>query len=117
MKRTIKSIAAVMVVLTLCLAMLTACGGVDSPIIGKWTMVSASAMGIEMSASEMGIEAYVEFFPDGTCVLTEDGESSARCPFTDNGDGTYTSDGQLMILRSDGKLEVTAGGATMVFAK
>lgn len=73
MKRTIKSIAAIMVVLTLCLGLLAGCAG-GSPV-GTWKIGTVDAMGETVDPSTMG-------YDDSTSTMTI------------NEDGTITSGGQ-----------------------
>lgn len=113
MKRTIKSITAVLVVLTLCLGLIAGCA--SNPIVGRWKAVSASAMGMAVDMDKVG-SLEMEFYGDGTCIAYDDGEASGKSNYTDNGDGTYTVDGQTLTLK-DGKLEMTVLGITVVFAK
>lgn len=91
MKKTIKALAAVMVVLTLCLGLLAGCAA-GSPA-GTWKCTGAEAMGMQMDPSELGT--------DTTMVLNEDG--------TIQGGGTWTLNGsELKIGDPDSGMSITA---------
>lgn len=114
MKRTIKSIAAVMVVLTLCLAMLTACGA--SGVVGTWKMTGASAMGMEVDASEMGMEdSVMTLNADGT--ITVDGETGGEWKL--DGDKFSMIDEGITITGTyDGtKITLEVMGISMIFTR
>ncbi|MGN0670354.1 MAG: hypothetical protein ACI4JZ_07380 [Oscillospiraceae bacterium] len=72
MKKTLKSIAAVLVVLTLCLGLLAGCSG--GGVVGTWKVSGGEALGSSVGADQLG------------------DTSSATMTF--NADGTVTANGQ-----------------------
>ena len=93
MNKTIKSVMAVLVILTLCVGLLAGCGG--NSIVGDWKVTGAEAMGQSVDPAEMGdtATAIVTFNADGT--ITSNGQSG----------GTWKLDGD--------KLSITDSGITL----
>ncbi|MBE6889000.1 MAG: hypothetical protein E7485_03180 [Ruminococcaceae bacterium] len=91
MKRTIKSIAAIMVVLTLCLGLLAGCAG-GSPV-GTWKISSVEMMGatVDPAAAGYGDDAStMTFNEDGT--ITSAGQTS----------GNWTLNGSELTITESG---------------
>ncbi len=121
MKKAIKALAAVMVVLTLCLSLLAGCAGTS--IVGKWEATSAKMGDIEFDLADM--EAFgatetmgMEFNEDGTVDGYTNGEYSGTMPYTDNGNGSYTVNGQTLKIEGDKLLMPdNAMNMTLIFTK
>ncbi len=121
MKKTIKALAAVMVVFTLCLGLLAGCA--SSSIVGRWEATTIQMGEIEMDIS--GMAAYgmgsmaMEFKADGTVDGYTDGELSGTLTYTDNGGGSYTIEGEQIVTLQGGKLHMTDSnmGMTIIFVK
>ncbi len=127
MKKTIKSIAAVMVVLTLCLGLIAGCAA--NPLVGKYTPSKVSVAGIEVDLkgdmSALGDAAdqvkalvdgmYIELKGDGTVVAAFSGDVQEGKWEEKN--GTIVVDGYDLCKVQDGNLVVEAGGTTMVLSK
>lgn len=111
MKRTLKSFAAILMVLTLCLGLMTACG--NSPV-GKWKLSEATAAGVTVDVTELFGEMTVELKSDGTAIMTAMGE-------TEN--GTWKQEGSKIIVEGsemkfeDGKLIMEDDGSRLVFTR
>lgn len=123
MKRTIKSIAAIAVMLTLCLAMLAGCAGTS--IIGSWKLSAAKIGDQEVSLSElasmgMELDMSITFSEDGTAELFMDGTSNGSAEYTDKGNGVYDLNGVEMKLEG-GRLvmeyEAMGMDAALIFTK
>lgn len=112
MKRTLKSFAAILMVLTLCLGLMTACGS-NSPV-GKWKLSEATAAGVTVDVTELFGEMTIELKSDGTAIMTAMGE-------TEN--GTWKQEGSKITIEGsevkleDGKLIMESEGAKMVFTR
>jgi|GEM_PF-6538245 len=123
MKRTIKSIAAIAVMLTLCLAMLAGCAATS--IVGNWKLNAAKIGDQEVSLSDlasmgMDLDMSITFNEDGTAELFMDGTSNGSTKYTDKGNGVYDLNGVEMKLEG-GRLvmeyEAMGMGAALIFTK
>jgi len=123
MKRTIKSIAAIMVVLTLCLGLIAGCAATS--IIGSWKLTAAKISDQEISVAdlkEMGAvpDMTITFNEDGTAELVMDGTSNGVTNYTDSGNGVYNINGMDMKLEG-GRLvmeyEAMGMDAALIFTK
>lgn len=115
MKKTIKSIMAVLVVLTLCVGLLAGCGG-NSPV-GTWKISGAEAMGSSISPSEMGDSANVTltFNADGT--MTSNGETGGKWELNGN-TLKLTENGMTIECEYDGKnIVINMGIAKMIYSR
>ncbi len=106
MKKTIKTLTAVLVLATLCLGLLAGCAGTS--IIGRWEATSARMGDSEFNLADMAAFGMtetmeMEFKEDGTVIAYTNGEASPATTYTDNGNGTYTINGQVLRLEN-GKL-------------
>ena len=90
MKKTIKSIAALFVILTLCLGLLAGCSG-GSPA-GTWKLTGGEALGTSVGADQLGDTS------NSTLVLNEDG--------TVQGGGTWKLTGGEVMGSSVGANEL-----------
>ena len=121
MKKTIKALTAVLVVATLCLGLLAGCAG--GSIVGRWKATAAKMGDSEMSLADMasfGVTGTMEmeFKADGTVDGYTDGAFEGTLNYTDNGNGTYTVNGQILRLEG-GRLFMDAGFAdiSLIFTK
>ena len=123
MKRTIKSIAAIAVMLTLCLAMLAGCAATS--IVGNWKLNAAKIGDEEVSLSNlasmgMDLDMSITFNEDGTAELFMDGTSNGSTKYTDKGNGVYDLNGVEMKLEG-GRLvmeyEAMGMDAALIFTK
>lgn len=123
MKRTIKSIAAIAVMLTLCLAMLAGCAATS--IVGNWKLNAAKIGDQEVSLSDlasmgMDLDMSITFNEDGTAELFMDGTSNGSAEYTDKGNGVYDLNGVEMKLEG-GRLvmeyEAMGMDAALIFTK
>lgn len=123
MKKWIRWIA-LLVVMTL---VLVACGSgdapkekyADSPHLGKWVAIEATALGMTMKADEIFDEGFsIDLKADGKCELFVDGDTATGTwePI-DNGikftEGSESIDAKV----ADGKLQFEYEGAQIVFEK
>lgn len=98
MKKTIKSIAALFVILTLCLGLLAGCSG-GSPA-GTWKLTGGETLGTSVGADQLGDTS------NATLVLNEDG--------TVQGGGNWKLDGGKLVLSQGGmNLECDYNGSTI----
>ena len=98
MKKTIKSVLAVLVICTLCLGLLAGCSG-GSPA-GTWKLTGGEALGTSVGADQLGDTS------SATLVLNEDG--------TVQGGGNWKLDGGKLVLSQGGmNLECDYNGSTI----
>lgn len=123
MKKRIRWIA-LLVAVTL---ILVACGGgettkekyADSPHLGKWVAVEASALGMTMAADEIFDEGFsIDLKADGKCELYVDGDTATGTwEPTDKGikftEGSESIDAEIR----DGRLKFEYEGAEIIFEK
>lgn len=90
MNKTIKTVLAVLVVLTLCVGMLVGCSG-GSPV-GTWKFSSAEAMGQNVSAEQLGEDANTTITLNADGTITTNGITGGKweqkgdtISFTQNG--------------------------------
>lgn len=103
MNKTIKSVMAVLVILTLCVGLLAGCGG-SSPV-GSWKVTGAEAMGQSVDPADMGDTAST------IMTLNEDGS------ITVNGQdsGTWKLDGDKLSISENGvSLKATYNGTNII---
>ncbi len=121
MKKTLKTLTAVLVLATLCLGLLAGCAGTS--IIGRWEATAAKMGDSELDLAAM--ESYgltetmeLEFKEDGTVIAYTNGEASAATPYTDNGNGSVTIAGQQLTIEG-GRLYMRYAGMDMalIFTK
>ncbi len=91
MKRTIKSIAAIMVVLTLCLGLLAGCAG-GSPV-GAWKISTVEMMGATVDPAEAGYGGEA-----GTMTFNEDGTITSAGQAA----GNWTLNGSELTITESG---------------
>lgn len=112
--KTIRSITAILMVLTMCVCLMTGCGGGPA---GKWVLVSATYGDEEMTAEDFGSEAIIELKSDGTALVYLTGDES------DGGEGEWTyEDDELVIdgmeVEYDGEtITIDMYGVEMVFER
>lgn len=98
MKKTIKSVLAVLVICTLCLGLLAGCSG-GSPA-GTWKLTGGEAMGTSVTADQLGDTS------NATLVFNEDG--------TVQGGGNWKLEGNKIVLSQGGmNLECDYNGNTI----
>lgn len=121
MKKTIKALTAVLVVATLCLGLLAGCA--STSIIGRWEATSAKMGDSEFSFADMAAYGLtetmeMEFKEDGTVIAYTNGEASPAVTYTDNGNGSYTINGQVLTIEG-GRLLMRYDGMDMalIFTK
>lgn len=122
MKKTIKTLTAVLVLATLCLGLLAGCAGTS--IIGRWEATSAKMGDTEINLADMASfgltdSMAMEFKEDGTVIAYTNGEASAPTPYTDNGNGSYTIAGEQEVTLEGGRLFMRYAGMDMalIFTK
>lgn len=91
MKKTIRTITAVMVVLTLCLGLLAGCAG--SGVVGSWKVVSVEASGMTVDVAETGMDV-----ADLAITVNADGTVSS----TGSTIGNWTLNGNTFTIVEDG---------------
>lgn len=121
MKKTIKTLTAVLVIATLCLGLFAGCAGTS--IIGRWEATSAKMGDSEVSLADMAAFGVtdtmaMEFKADGTVDGYTNGKLEGTLTYTDNGDGSYTVEGQKLTLEG-GRLYMRYEGMDMalIFTK
>lgn len=98
MKKTIKSVLAVLVICTLCLGLLAGCSG-GSPA-GTWKLTGGETLGTSVGADQLGDTS------NATLVLKEDG--------TIQGGGNWKLEGNKIVLSQSGmNLECDYDGNTI----
>ncbi len=106
MKKTVKSIAAVFVVLALCLVLLAGCADSNTSPVGIWKLTSGEALGINVPIESLG-EA-VKY----TYTLNEDGTVTAFAEKV----GTWTLEGSSLTIIDEGiTMNCEYYGSTFVF--
>lgn len=114
MKRTLKSLTAILVVLTLCLGLMTACG--SDGIVGKWKLTGANAAGVDVDPTTLFGEWILDFKSNGKAEIIMNGQTSGESSYTLEGDNKAICDGLTFVL-TDGHLTTEAGGATLIFTR
>lgn len=111
MKKTIKALAAVMVVLTLCLGLLAGCA--SGGFTGHWKAVSMSAMGMEMDVSSMNMT--MDIREDGTATTSALGITTDQT-WTKIDDSSFEMQGTVYKLQG-GQLIAEEDGSKVVFGR
>ena len=119
-----KTLALVLALILIC-GCFAACGGgidADNPVIGTWTLTRAKAMGMEFTASDLGIDMQLILKANGSATLINEGETidGAKWSF-DNNTVSLKADGQhLYDLVYDGTiltLTEPESGSDLIFEK
>lgn len=120
MKKTVSSLLAVLLLMTV-LFSLTACGGEEeSAYVGTWKATQIEASGITMTPEEAQMEFSIDIKSDGTITATTNGESDGEGTWeeTDNGISiTSGTDVMEATLDDEGNLLFTLYGVTFTMVK
>ncbi len=133
MKKTLKSLTAIVMVVAICLCAFTACSGADnSAILGTWKLAKAETSGIvidilggnaadyeangQAETFAMLQKVNMEFKADGTAILNGMGTDRDEGKYEKKGDDLYV-DGSKLGSFVDNQLVITLNGVTMYFSK
>lgn len=115
MKKTIKSIMAVLVVLTLCVGLLAGCGN-NGPV-GEWKVTGGEAMGSSVDVSEMGESANATITLNADGTMTSNGKAAGTWEL-DGDTLTFTDQGVTLSCKYDGKnIIIDMGIAKMIYSR
>lgn len=94
----------------------TSAEGVDF-VAGYWVLDSVQVMGFTMDAEAMQMQAYMELYDDGTCLLVQDEEMQyGTWTKTETGLTTTDAEGQTDVYTYvDGTLVVEVEGSKFIF--
>lgn len=94
----------------------TSAEGVDF-VAGYWVLDSVQVMGFTMDAEAMQMQAYMELYDDGTCLLVQDEEMQyGTWTKTETGLTTTDANGEVDVYTYvDGNLVVEAEGSKFIF--
>ncbi len=111
MKKTIKTLAAVLVLATLCLGLLAGCA--SGGLTGHWKAVSMTTMGIEMDVSSMNIT--MDIREDGTATTVALGITT-ELTWTKIDDTSFEMESTVYKLEG-GQLIAEQDGNKIVFGR
>lgn len=106
MKKAVKSIAAIFVVLALCLGLLAGCADSSTSPVGIWKLTSGEALGRNVPIESLGETV------KATITLNEDGTVTAFAKKV----GTWTHNGSSLTIIEEGiTMNCEYNGSSFVF--
>ena len=121
MKKTL-ALALALVLICGCFAACASGIDPDNPVIGTWTLTRARAMGMELSASDIGVDMQLILKANGSATLINNGETidGARWTFDNNTVDLKANGQHLYDLVYDGTtltLNEPESGTDLIFEK
>lgn len=119
-----KTLALVLALVLICGCFMACASGIDpdNPVIGTWTLTRAKAQGMELTASDIGVDMQLTLKANASATLINDGETidGAKWSFDNNTVSLKAAGQHLYDLVYDGTtltLTEPESGTDLIFEK